>query len=124
MLQSLTVLLVFQLIGEVLVRALALPIPGPVIGLVLLFGVLTIRGTAPAPLTRTANGLLDYLSLLYVPAGVGIMVNFALIQNEWVAILLTLILSTTITVIITALVMRWLVRRLAPASTATPGEEG
>jgi holin-like protein len=122
MLQSLTILLVFQLIGEVLVRALALPIPGPVIGMVLLFVVLVVRGTAPASLTRTANGLLDQLSLLYVPAGVGIMVNFVLIQKEWLAILLTLILSTTITVIITALVMRWLVRRLAATTAQREGQ--
>jgi len=113
MLQSLTILLGFQLIGEVLVRALALPVPGPVIGLVLLFTVLMVRGKAPVSLNRTANGLLDYLSLLYVPAGVGIMVNFALIQKEWSAILLTLILSSTLTLIITALVLRWLVRTLA-----------
>jgi len=94
-------------------RTLALPVPGPVIGLVLLFAVLIIRGKAPVSLTHTANGLLDYLSLLYVPAGVGIMVNFALIQKEWPAILLTLILSLTLTLIITAFVMRWLIRMLA-----------
>ena len=121
MLQSLTILLLFQLAGEVVVRALALPIPGPVIGMLLLFGALSLRGAAPASLARTAHGLLDHLSLLYVPAGVGIMVHFPLIQQEWLAILLTLILSTIVTVIITALVMRWLITRLGAAAAPKEG---
>ena len=111
MLKSVTILLVFQLLGELIVRASALPIPGPVIGMFLLYGLLSTRGSAPASLTRTANGLLNHLSLLYVPAGVGIMVHFALIRQEWLAILLTLIFSTALTLVITALAMRWLVAR-------------
>ena len=113
MLKAITILLIFQLVGEVLVRALALPVPGPVIGMLLLYLVLTIRGSAPSDLTRTAHGLLDRLSLLYVPAGVGIMVQFALIKREWLPILLTLVLSTVLTLIVTALVLRWLIARTA-----------
>ena len=111
MLKSVTILLIFQLVGEGLVQASRLPIPGPVIGMLLLFGVLTIRGAAPSDLTRTAHSLLDRLSLLYVPAGVGIMVQFALIKQEWLPILLTLVLSFVLTLIVTALVLRWLIAR-------------
>lgn len=109
MLKAITLLLMFQLAGEVLVRALGLPIPGPVIGMLLLFVALMVRGSAPAALARTAHGLLQQLSLLYVPAGVGIMVHFALIRREWPAIMLALILSTTLTLVIAALAMQWCV---------------
>src|ERR671939_289441 len=111
MLKSVTTLLIFQLVGEVAVRALTLPIPGPVVGMFLLYGVLSLRGSAPVALTRTANGLLSHLSLLYVPAGVGVMVQLALIRREWLAVLLTLVVSTALTLVITALTMRWLVAR-------------
>ena len=116
MLKAVTILLIFQLVGEVGVRALTLPLPGPVLGMLLLFAGLTLRGSAPVALTRVAHGLLDHLSLLYVPAGVGIMVQLARLRHEWLALLLTLILSTTLTVLITALVLRWLIRWLGAAS--------
>ncbi len=116
MLKAVTILLVFQLVGEVTVRALTLPIPGPVVGMLLLFLLLTIRGAPSPSLLRTAHGLLQQLSLLYVPAGVGIMVHFSLIRREWPAILLALVLSTTLTLVLTALTMQWLVARTTPGA--------
>ena len=56
MLASLTLLLVLQLIGEVLVQWLRLPVPGPVVGMALLFAVLMIRGDTPAPLLGGGRG--------------------------------------------------------------------
>ncbi|KAB8143120.1 CidA/LrgA family protein [Chloroflexia bacterium SDU3-3] len=120
MLKSITALLIFQLLGEVISRTLGLPIPGPVIGMLLLVAALFVRGSAPASLTRAAGGLIQNLSLLYVPVGVGIMVQFGLLQREWLAILLTLVVSTVVTIVITALSMRFLMRWLTPGAL---GEE-
>jgi holin-like protein len=102
MLRALTILLLFQLAGEVITRALELPIPGPVIGMLLLFVTLVIRGSAPDTLRETAQGLLSYLPLLFVPAGVGVMVHAALLKSEWLAILITLLGSTLIALVVTA----------------------
>lgn len=102
---AITVLLVYQLVGEVLARGLDLPIPGPVIGMLLLFFTLLIRGRTPVSIQTTANVLLQHLSLLYVPAGVGVMVYFDLIRDEWLALTLTLIVSTIATIATTALIM-------------------
>jgi len=110
MLAALTVLLVYQLIGEVLVQLLGLPVPGPVIGMLLLFLSLLLRGEAPAPLRDTANGLLGHLSLLFVPAGVGVMLHFHRLASEWLPILVALVASTVLTIGVTALVMRALQR--------------
>jgi holin-like protein len=102
---GLTVLLVFQLIGEVGVRALGLPVPGPVAGMLLLLLTLVLGRGVPAALDRAANGLLGHLSLLFVPAGVGMMAFFDRIGDAWLPILLTLLLSTALTLAITAWVM-------------------
>jgi holin-like protein len=105
-----TVLLGFQLIGEVLVRLLWLPVPGPVIGMLLLVGLLLWRGTLADMLRPTTQTLLGHLALLFVPAGVGVMVHFALLQREWLAVLVVLLGSTLLTLLATALTMRVLLR--------------
>lgn len=110
MLGALTVLLVFQLIGEVLVQFAGLPIPGPVIGLLLLFLSLCARGSLAVPLRDTANGILQHLSLLFVPAGVGVMVHFSRVSGEWLPILAATIISTALAIGVSALVMQALMR--------------
>lgn len=110
MLGALTVLLVFQLIGEVLVQFAGLPIPGPVIGLLLLFLSLCVRGSLAVPLRDTANGILQHLSLLFVPAGVGVMVHFSRVSGEWLPILAATIISTALAIGVSALVMQALMR--------------
>jgi holin-like protein len=116
MLGSITLLLLFQLAGEALVQLFALPIPGPVVGMLLLLLALSIRGSAPQPLNDTANGLLQHLSLLFVPAGVGVMLHLARVADEWLAIGAALIGSTALTIAATALTMRALGRFSNPES--------
>jgi holin-like protein len=112
MLGSLAILLIFQLLGEVLVRMLSLPIPGPVIGMLLLFFTLISRRREFANLRKTAHGLLHYLALLFVPAGTGIIAHYSQVRQEWLPLLLILIASTLITIVVTAATMHWLLRYL------------
>jgi holin-like protein len=121
MLGALTVLLVYQLIGEVIVQFAGLPIPGPVIGLLLLFLSLWARGGLAAPLRDTANGILQHLSLLFVPAGVGIMVHFSRISGEWLPILAAVVASTALAIAVSALVMRALMRGRSDADEPEVG---
>ena len=100
-----TVLLVCQLIGEVISKGLALPLPGPVVGMAILFVVLVMKGNLPDGLKDTANGLLKHLSLLFVPAGVGVMMHLHLLRDEWQAISAALLVSTILTIAVTALAM-------------------
>ncbi|WP_431023304.1 CidA/LrgA family protein [Halomonas sp. H5] len=108
---GMSVLLGCQLAGELLARGLALPIPGPVIGMALLLLGLLVLGRVPEGLRRTGEGLLRHLTLLFVPAGVGMMVHFELIRADLWPLLVTLVLSTAITLAVTARVMAWLSRR-------------
>jgi holin-like protein len=111
MLAALTVLLVCQLVGEITVVALRLPVPGPVVGMALLFAALIVRGAVADQLRDTANGLLRHLSLLFVPAGVGVMAHLGRLTEEWLPITVSLVFSTLLTIAVTAIVMRALLAR-------------
>ncbi len=110
MLFYLTVILACQLAGESLVVATGLPLPGPVVGMVLLFAGLLVRGGIPDGLGRVSGALLDHLSLLFVPAGVGVMLHGPLIGQDWLAVSVALVVSTLATVAVTG----WLMARLGP----------
>ena len=109
MLGALTLLLVCQALGEAIVRLAGMPVPGPVIGMLLLFGWLLWKGEVPDPVARTTSGLLEHLSLLFVPAGVGVVLYLDLVAAEWQAIAAALVVSTLATIVVTAFVMRRLV---------------
>lgn len=110
MVNALLALLAFQLTGEVLVRALGMPVPGPVVGMLLLFLALRLRGGVPPALQGAARALLDNLALLFVPAGVGVMVHLELLRAAWWQLLATVLVSTLLTLLATAAVMQALMR--------------
>jgi holin-like protein len=110
MIASLSLILLCQLAGEVFVRGLGLPLPGPVIGLILLLLLLLMRDRfavlARGPLQdngveSASRGLLDNLSLLFVPAGVGVVQKLDLIVHHGVAFLGVLMISVLITLLVT-----------------------
>jgi len=106
---SLTIFLVFQFVGELIARGLTLPIPGPVVGLVLLFVCLALRPSLSTPLTQTAEALHSHMSLLFVPAGVGVSLYYPQLAREWLAILAALVISTLVGLAVTAWVLKLLV---------------
>lgn len=108
LIMGMSMLLACQFAGELVARGLTLPIPGPVIGMVILLVVLMIRGKVPASLRLTGEGLLRYLTLLFVPAGVGLMGHFELIGADLWSIVVTLVASTAGTLAVTA----WVLERL------------
>ncbi len=118
MLSALTQLLVFQLVGEVVVRGLGLPVPGPVLGMFFLFIALALRGGQGHELQSTSQNLLQHLSLLFVPAGTGIMIHLHRVADEWLPLLLSLLISTVAPIMVTALVMKLCMRRQAAQGDA------
>ena len=107
MISAITQLLICQLIGEVIARGLNLPVPGPVLGMLFLFLILAWRGGPGKELQSTSQGLLQHLSLLFVPAGTGIMVHLHRVEAEWLPLLLSLFVSTAATLVVTALIMKF-----------------
>ncbi len=104
-LNGVTLLLIYQLIGEFSVLLLRIPVPGPVLGMILLFLTLMLRKRSGESLDSASSALLNHLSLLFVPAGVGMMVHFDRIANEWLPISVALVLSTVLTMAVTAAAM-------------------
>ncbi len=101
-------LLACQLTGEILARGLALPLPGPVLGMLLLAAALALRGRVPENIARVARGLLDNLSLLFIPAGVGIIAHLSRLADAWLGLAVTVLVSTAVTLVVSAATLRWL----------------
>jgi putative effector of murein hydrolase LrgA (UPF0299 family) len=107
---SLSLILLCQLAGEIFVRGLTLPMPGPVIGLMLLLVLLLARDRFPVlargPLQgdgveNASRGLLANLSLLFVPAGVGVVQKLDLVAEHGIAFLGVLAISVLVTLVVT-----------------------
>ena len=111
MIPALATLLVFQLVGEALVRVLTVPVPGPVVGMALLLLALVLRPAWVGAIRPTAQTLLQHLSLLFVPAGVGVMLHLQRLGDEALAIGVALVISTWVGLATAALTMAWLMKR-------------
>ncbi len=114
MLRSLTILILCQFGGEIMARGLHLPLPGPVVGLVLLLVILLLRRGPDADMQATAGGLLRHLSLLFVPAGVGVVTQLDALQRNWLPIVVSILISTMLALVVTGVTMQVLGRRRAP----------
>jgi holin-like protein len=128
MIRALALLLSCQLAGEVVARGLALPVPGPVIGLALLacLAVAYTRasGLPPAAIEKTALGatastLLGSLGILFVPAGVGIVRQLPLVAAHAVGILAALFVSTVLTLVVTVYVFLWVKRATGRSASSS-----
>jgi holin-like protein len=128
MIASLSLILLCQLAGEVFVRGLNLPMPGPVIGLLLLLVLLLARDRfkilARGPLQQdgvenASRGLLAHLSLLFVPAGVGVVQKLDLIAEHGIAIIVILAVSVVVTLLVTVATFR-LASRLMTRNEGAP----
>lgn len=106
MLHTFLALLGCQAAGDVIRQISGIPLSGPIIGMVLLLAVLMIWGGASDEFCRSGQAMLGYLSLFFVPPGVGIMQHLPLLRAHWLPVLLALIVSTALAMVSGALVMR------------------
>jgi putative effector of murein hydrolase LrgA (UPF0299 family) len=126
MLQGFFILLACQLVGESIARGLHMPVPGPVLGIMLLLLLLAVRGwqtgddsaRQDTALGFAADGLLRNLGLLFVPAGVGIVQSFHLVLANGVAVIVALIGSSLITMAVTVFVFRLVSRAVSGRAAA------
>lgn len=107
--RGLAILLVLQAVGEALAHALALPFPGPVLGMAMLLPALRLQWIR-LPVQAAAEMLLAHLSLLFVPVGVGVITHLGLVGDYGLRLLVAIVLSTWIGLATTALVLQGLLR--------------
>lgn len=131
MVMGFAILLVCQLAGEVVSRGFGLPVPGPVLGLVLLVIGLGVWGrgrddaaVASSAVARVSNGLLAHLALLFVPAGVGVVEYGGLLKAEALPLAAALLGSTAITLVVTVLVFVGVARLIQPGPGTVEPREG
>ncbi|MCJ2015343.1 CidA/LrgA family protein [Methylobacterium sp. J-076] len=119
MIASLALILLAQLAGEAIARGFGLPVPGPVIGMGLMLGFLLLRDAERSPLRRLlppplvdgslegiAKGLLANLSLMFVPAGVGVVGRLDLLKTQGATLAIILLVSTAVSLLTTVFVFR------------------
>ena len=114
MLNGLLILLTCQLSGEAVARGAGIGVPGPVLGMAMLTAILLWRPALTAAVTPVAGALLSNLSLLFVPAAVGVVQVLPLLASEGAAIGVALVVSTVASLIVTAVTFRAVVRWLGP----------
>jgi holin-like protein len=114
MLYAVLTLIALQCLGDLIAAATSLPIPGMVIGLMLLLCSLGIRSwrlgsqrAVPDALNRVAGTLHGHFGLLFVPAGVGVVANIDRLETDGLALLAAVLLSTAVTIAITAMIAAW-----------------
>lgn len=120
MLLSLGLILLCQLLGEAIAHGTGVSVPGPVIGLVLCVLLLLARDIigrfAPRELKdgtfeQTGRGLLSHLSLLFIPAGVGVVQRLDVLAGNALPITVAVVVSTVLSLAVTAWVFSAVARR-------------
>jgi holin-like protein len=111
MIRALAILLLCQLAGTVLQQALGLPMPGPVLGFVILVAVFLYRGGPGAELRETSQGLLKHMGLLFVPAGVGVVGELTVLKQNALALVIAIPVSTVLGLLVTGIIMQRFMRR-------------
>ena len=114
MIRGLVQILLFQGLGEIISKVFGLPIPGPVIGLILLLAFLLIRGRIDPDLDVVASGFAQHLGLLFIPAAVGVVMFAPALASHGLAITGILIISVGLAVATTASLLKWLTRKDCP----------
>ncbi len=111
MLSGIVTLLLFTVVGNVISDSLNIPIPGSVIGLVLLVAYLQFQGEIEESLDAASQFGIRYLAVLFVPGSVGVFFLSDLLIEQWLPLLLAMLVATPLTLALTALLLQWLLKR-------------
>ena len=129
MIIGLTVILLCQLLGEVVARGLGWPLPGPVLGMLFLLVFLSLRDSVAKKvpelgktLDSTGKGLLAHLSLLFIPASVGVVQRLDVLADYGTGLAVALVASTFVTLVVT--VVTFVVVSRLSSSSMESAEEG
>lgn len=123
MIRALTVILVCQMIGEATAHALSLPVPGPVLGMIVLWGLMSASDRLAAMVKPVGEGILRHLSLLFVPAGVGVVGHLQTLGPQALALTVAIVVSTALAISAGALAFSLMSRLTGQDSTGQDSDD-
>ncbi|MCU4164675.1 CidA/LrgA family protein [Carboxylicivirga caseinilyticus] len=109
--KQLLIILSINFAGELLSEALSLPLPGSIIGMLILLTFLLLGLVKEEHIAETASFLLDNMPFFFIPAGVSVMVSYQFLEGHLAATISTIVLSTLFVMIITGLITQFLIKK-------------
>lgn len=106
LISQLGIILLLYFIGELIVFILQIKIPGSILGMLLLLVSLQLNIIKVEDIKEVATFFLNNMLILFIPLGVGLASQWDLISKEWLAILISIILSTFIVLLTVSLLIR------------------
>lgn len=110
MLKQFSIILSIYFLGELIQKTTGFPVPGNVIGMLLLFIGLYSGAVKLEKISRISDFLLENLSFFFLPAGVSLMTSFALLKGKWTSILEISFISTVVILVVTGLTVEFVKR--------------
>lgn len=107
--ESLIILCIY-LLGEFISKAFNLPIPGNIIGMIILLILLCTNIVKLEKVETVSSFFLDHLAFFFIPAGVGLLASFDIIKSSLLGILFICIITTSIVIVVTGLIVQALVK--------------
>ncbi len=98
------------LLGGVLQYVFKLPIPGNVLGMVILLVALCSGLIKLEMIAEVSEFLLDHLAFFFIPAGVGIIACLGLLHRKWLAVVGVCLITTVLTMVVTGHTIQWMQR--------------
>ncbi|MFI3248716.1 MAG: CidA/LrgA family protein [Rikenellaceae bacterium] len=107
-LKGITIIVIIYLLGEVLSRIIGGFIPGNVLGMLILFGLLQHGAVKEEDIKGMCNFVLSNMMLLFIPVTAGIVISYKMIAHDWIAVIATLLISTILVLIVVGYVQQYL----------------
>jgi holin-like protein len=101
--------------GDLINKLTGLPLPGGVIGLVILLAIFIWRGGPDRQMKETSHFLLRNMTVLFIPASVGLITQLPALKQDALPIGVAIVVSTVLGMAVTAAIMHWLARGGHPA---------
>lgn len=106
LLRQASIILGTYFLGELLQKSFNLPVPGSVIGMLILLGSLYTGLIKLDMIEEISDFLLDHLAFFFIPAGVGLISSFSLLRGNWFAIITVSLISTIIVLVATGVIVQ------------------
>ena len=105
------IILGIYLLGEFISEVLSLPIPGNILGMIILLFLLCTKIIKLEQIETIATFLLDHLAFFFIPAGVGLMTSVDIIKDSWLKLIVVCIATTIIIIASTGLIVQYITRK-------------